>query len=365
MNLLFLLIPIALFLGIGIYLAVHIAKIPIIAKYKKNKLFGAVIVVFLFVLMFLRVWSVLPIIFFLFGSYIIVEIVDSVLKRSVNEEIYKKWGRVYMNGAPAVVITVIIAVYAYINANTVITTRYNISTEKTGMEDGIKSVMISDSHLGTIVKIDDMKKYCTQISEMEPDIVFLVGDIYDESTVKEDMINACSYIGNIKSKYGIYYVNGNHDDGSYGNRNFRIADIEKEFEKNGVHILNDTSELIDNKFYVSGRIDRSFGERASIAEIIKDNDMSKYNILLDHQPTETNDAAEKGIDLELCGHTHAGQIWPMGQLCELLGINDLNYGIRNIGNYNLIVSSGIGGWGFPMRTSEHAEIVIVGINKNI
>ena len=365
MNVLFLLIPIIIFLTIGIYLSVHIAKIPIIAKYKQSKLFGALIVVVLFLLMFLRVWSILPIIFFLFGSYIIVEIFDSILKRAVNEKTYKKWSKIYMNGALAVVITVIIAIYAYINANTVITTQYNITTEKAGLEDGLKTVMISDSHLGTIVKIDDMKKYCEDISEMDSDIVFLVGDIFDESTIKEDMINACIYIGNIKSKYGVYYVNGNHDDGSYGNRNFRIADIEKELEKNGVYILNDVSTLIDNKFYVSGRIDRSFGDRLSIAEIIKDNDISKYNILLDHQPTETNNAAENGIDLEFCGHTHAGQIWPMGQLSELLGINDLNYGIRNIGNYNLIVSSGIGGWGFPMRTSEHAEIVIVGINKNI
>ena len=68
------------------------------------------------------------------------------------------------------------------------------------------------------------------------------------------------------------------------------------------------------------------------------------------------------IDLSLSGHTHAGQIWPTGQLGELIGVNELNYGYRQDGDYQVIVSSGIGGWGYPIRTGGHSEYVVITLN---
>ena len=67
-------------------------------------------------------------------------------------------------------------------------------------------------------------------------------------------------------------------------------------------------------------------------------------------------------DLSLSGHTHAGQIWPTGQLGELIGVNELNYGYRQDGDYQVIVSSGIGGWGYSIRTGGHSEYVVITLN---
>ena len=69
-----------------------------------------------------------------------------------------------------------------------------------------------------------------------------------------------------------------------------------------------------------------------------------------------------GVDLSLSGHTHAGQIWPTGQLGELIGVTELNYGHRQDGDYQVIVSSGIGGWGYPIRTGGHSEYVVITLN---
>ena len=74
-------------------------------------------------------------------------------------------------------------------------------------------------------------------------------------------------------------------------------------------------------------------------------------LLLDHQPRGLKENKKVGVDLSLSGHTHAGQIWPTGQLGELIGVTELNYGYRQDHNYQVIVSSGIGGWGMYLHRS--------------
>ena len=86
-----------------------------------------------------------------------------------------------------------------------------------------------------------------------------------------------------------------------------------------------------------------------------------FHILADHQPNSLKDNALAGYDLMLSGHTHAGQIWPVGLLTELFGRDTRNYGYERIGGMDLIVSSGIAGWGYPFRTGKHCEYVIVRI----
>ncbi len=79
--------------------------------------------------------------------------------------------------------------------------------------------------------------------------------------------------------------------------------------------------------------------------------------MADHQPIESEENDAQGVDLQLSGHTHAGQIWPTGVLSELLGA--LNYGQYRTGGCDVIVSSGIAGWAYAMRTGEHCEYVVV------
>ena len=101
--------------------------------------------------------------------------------------------------------------------------------------------------------------------------------------------------------------------------------------------------------------------RLSSEKILKDADHSKYIIVADHQPIGVEENDEQGASLELSGHTHGGQIWPAGPLSEIAGV--LNYGIYQKGSCKLIVSSGVAGWTYSLRTGKHCEYVIVDIKE--
>ena len=86
-----------------------------------------------------------------------------------------------------------------------------------------------------------------------------------------------------------------------------------------------------------------------------------YILILDHQPQEYKENGEFGTDLLLSGHTHAGQLWPLNYLLELVPYNDGTYGLTKIKNTTAIITSGISGWGFPYKTSADSEYVIIDI----
>lgn len=92
-------------------------------------------------------------------------------------------------------------------------------------------------------------------------------------------------------------------------------------------------------------------------------DPNAYILVLDHQPKELKGNKEAGVDLQLSGHTHAGQIFPGGVVSELFGINEQNYGIRTDGTFTSIVSSGIAGWGSHFRTEGHSEYVMIQVKR--
>ena len=114
-----------------------------------------------------------------------------------------------------------------------------------------------------------------------------------------------------------------------------------------------------------GREDLSYrrgsdGGRAEIAELVGDIDNDNFIVTLDHQPHGYDENAEAGVDLILSGHTHGGQIFPANLLFDLFKLNDLNYGYKRIdNNCQAIVTSGLAGWGFPVKTAAPAEYVII------
>lgn len=283
-------------------------------------------------------------------------------------KITKKHFKIYLAGVLAVIFTIGYFVYAYWNDWNVVRTDYSIKTEKTITDNGGKKLkkfriaQITDAHIGTTFDGKGLAKYIDEIAKTKPDIFVITGDLIDDDTTKQQMIDTCNSLGGIKPKYGTYYIEGNHDAAYYKNRGYSMSEFEKDLESNGVTYMKDDIKLINDSVYVIGRIDRRFNEkRKSMAELTKGLDKSKYMIVLDHQPHDFDAQSKSGVDLVLCGHTHGGQLFPIGYLGEWYGSYEKSYGIEKRKNTLFEVSSGISGWGVPYKTGAVSEYVIIDI----
>ncbi len=274
----------------------------------------------------------------------------------------------YVQGLTAVLVSIIALSIGWYLDHHVWQTNYELKTNK--QIPDLKVAMFADSHIGTTFDDIGFEKHLKAIQAQNPDILFIVGDYVDDGTTKDQMINATRALGTIKTKYGIYYVSGNHDKGYYGavHRGFSEDDLFHELQKNGVNILQDESILIDNSFYVIGRKDYSIkheqgGQRKSIEELTEDLDHSKYMIVLDHQPVEYDKDADAKVDLVLNGHTHGGQLFPFNQVGQWIKANDLVYGHEKRKNTDFIVTSGISDWAIKFKTGTKSEYLIINIKK--
>jgi len=261
-----------------------------------------------------------------------------------------------------VVTTLIIGVMIYgtWSARSVKLTKYNLNINKTsGSLKALKVIMVSDIHLGIMVDNDRLTGMVDEINDLNPDIVLIPGDIIDSSVepfVKENMADNFK---RIKSKYGVFASLGNHD-----GMGSKVEDVVKSFENAGITVLRDNSVLVDNSFYVIGREDSSLEratkiKRKDLSSLVEDLDKSKPFLLMDHQPGNLSEPEKQGIDLQLSGHTHRGQIFPANIITN--GIFEIDYGYLKKNNSQFIVSSGYGTWGPPIRTGSRCEIVEINL----
>jgi len=290
---------------------------------------------------------------------ILLDIVNKAVRKKI-EKISEKWDKVYRSGIIPVVIVLAIITYGYINMHQVRETRYEITSGK--VEGSLRIAAISDLHLGTNMDADGISAYCKKIEEEKPDVFILAGDIFDENTKKEEMQRAATIFGSVKSTYGTYYVLGNHDPNSYVSEpEYSAEELCRALEEAGVFVLRDEVKNLKG-LTVVGRRDASSAARESTENLLKKADTENFILLLDHQPLELKENAGTPVDLQISGHTHAGQIWPTGVLMQLLGISELNYGYKKIENMSVIVTAGIGGWGYPIRTGKHCEYILVDVH---
>ena len=245
-------------------------------------------------------------------------------------------------------------------------TVYTLTTAKKVPD--MRIVMFADAHVGTTFNAAGFADRISDMRAEDPDIVFVVGDFVDDDTSKEDMVAACAALGTLKTKYGVYFVLGNHDKGYYASarRGFSENDLIAELEKNKIAVLRDNTVLIDDAFYVVGRRDLSevkerTGHRQSMAELVKGLDSDRYIIALDHQPADYAAQAKSGADLILSGHTHGGQLLPFNRVGKWIGANDMVYGHEKRGNTDFIVTSGISDWAIKFKTGTGSEFVVIDV----
>lgn len=217
--------------------------------------------------------------------------------------------------------------------------------------------MASDIHLGAVLGPARLERIVGMMKAMEPDIVLMPGDIVDESLTGRQDGRLMAAFAVLKPPLGVFASAGNHE--TYSGLDRNIAWLEKA----GIRVLQDDAILVDGSFYVAGRNDPSSARFGRVREPLKELlekcrvDSSKPIILLDHQPVHLEEAAAAGIDLQLSGHTHAGQLFPLNIINKKM--YEKNAGWLRKGRTQYFISSGAGTWGPPVRTGSRSEVVLI------
>jgi predicted MPP superfamily phosphohydrolase len=213
---------------------------------------------------------------------------------------------------------------------------------------GKKIVQISDVHLGHVYRAEHMTNVVEKINAIKPDVVVITGDLFDGTDGNIDSFLAP--INNIKAP--IFFVTGNHE--TY----IGIDEAYSAIAKTKIIPLRDSFQNINGLQFVG--IDYPLrGSNRDISKIIPAMsgwDQYAPSILLIHEPLQIEQAKKVGIALQLSGHTHKGQLFPFGLITSLL-YKGYDYGFKREGSFAIYTSSGLGGWGPPMRTQKGSEIV--------
>jgi predicted MPP superfamily phosphohydrolase len=254
-------------------------------------------------------------------------------------------------------IVVVVVLAGHINAWHAKAVTLDLSVDKpAGDMKSVSIVAVSDIHLGTIIGPRKTEKLVNSINALKPDLVLLAGDVVDEDVGPVIKQNLGENLQKIIAPLGVYAVTGNHE--YIGG----VGPSVRYLEQNGIKMLRDSSVLIGNAFYVVGREDRfknsrSDEKRLSLNELLSGIDMSRPVIMLDHQPYNLDAVADAGVDVQLSGHTHDGQLWPFGYITQKLF--EVSHGYKLKGKTHFYVSSGFGTWGPPVRVGNRPEIVLI------
>lgn len=260
-----------------------------------------------------------------------------------------------VTGLVAVVVVAITVIAGYINALNPRIRTLNLDIPKNANgPKAVNLVVVSDIHLGTIVGRSRLSRIVDGVNKLHADLVILPGDIVDEDLGPVIRQNLGETLKNIKSVFGVIAITGNHE---------YIGGVEKAckyLSEHNILVLRDSVVKINDDFYIVGREDRSKKgftgiSRKPLEELMAQVDKNYPVILLDHQPINLAQAVVNGADLQISGHTHRGQIWPLSYITDL--IYEVSYGYKKKGNTQFYVSSGAGTWGPPLRIGTSPEIV--------
>jgi len=223
--------------------------------------------------------------------------------------------------------------------------------------NGLRLVQLSDVHVGLTIGRDFVEDVVKKVNALEPDVVAITGDLIDGSV--EDLGDAVSPLGDIRASLGTFFVTGNHE-------YYSGADSWLGFLNNiGIRTLRNEHVLLEKdgeSFHLAGVDDWTAhqfggGHGADLPRAMKGRDTSKPVVLMAHQPVQFDEARKHGVDLQISGHTHGGQIFPFGLLTRL--VQPFVSGLHQRGDSQIYVSSGTGYWGPPMRVAAPAEITLI------
>ncbi|KAB2588577.1 metallophosphoesterase [Streptomyces arboris] len=216
---------------------------------------------------------------------------------------------------------------------------------------GFRIAVVSDIHIGPILGRAHTRRIVDTINSTSPDLVAVVGDLVDGSVA--DLGSAAEPLAGLRARHGSFFVTGNHEYFSGAEqwvnhvRELGLIPLENARVEMGGFDLAGVNDI-------AGETE---GQGPDFVRALGDRDRGRAAVLLAHQPVVIHDAVQHGVDLQLSGHTHGGQLWPGNYLAELA--NPTVAGLEQYGDTQLFVSRGAGAWGPPVRVGAPADITVV------
>lgn len=334
----------------GIALAVHIIMAIFALIYFAKFFSGEAQTPFKDLLSFVA-GAYLCMLFYSVGFFFFYDILRIINHFKKFPEKIRHWAsKFFYGGLTVFIICILITLSGLYPAQHIVVKDYEATISKHSSQiESLKIAAIADAHIGVTVREEEIVEIKDRINALKPDVIFLVGDIFDEGTSEELKKFTATTFADLKATYGTYFVLGNHD--AYTGRTEQQINY---FLNADVEVLYDSVALVDNQFYVAGRND-SQGTRADFdyieAQITEDLPV----IVLDHKPEYDEVSKSDKADIQLSGHTHNGQVFPF-QSFDIFDVA-LNYGLHTRGNCQILVTSGVGNYGIPYRIGSPCEIV--------
>ncbi|MEV6885219.1 metallophosphoesterase [Streptomyces sp. NPDC051135] len=216
---------------------------------------------------------------------------------------------------------------------------------------GFRIAVVSDIHLGPVLGRGFAQKVVDTVNSTQPDLIAVVGDLVDGSV--KDLGPAAAPLSGLQARHGAYFVTGNHE--YFSGAEQWVAEVRR---LGLLPLENARTEL--PHFDLAGVNDvagEDEGQGPDYAKALGDRDRSRACVLLAHQPVQIHDAVDHGVDLQLSGHTHGGQLWPGNLIAG--AANPTLAGLERYGDTQLYVSRGAGAWGPPTRVGAPSDITVI------
>jgi len=210
-------------------------------------------------------------------------------------------------------------------------------------------VQLSDVHLGHIYRADFLKRVVDRVNSLHPDVVAITGDLFDG--MDGELENLAAPLSGLSAPYGVYFVTGNHEN------HLGIDRVFSAMKGTGVVILDDKVRDIDG-LQLAGISYRGRNAKppGDILRTLAGFVPGRPTVLMYHSPVGVREARQAGVELQISGHTHKGQLWPFNFVTASI-YDGLDYGLHRFGDYSIYTTNGAGSWGPPMRTGNTPEIV--------
>jgi predicted MPP superfamily phosphohydrolase len=217
--------------------------------------------------------------------------------------------------------------------------------------DGTRIALVSDIHLGPLRGRGHTQRIVSMINDMDADLVAVVGDLVDGTV--DELGAAAAPLRDLRSRRGSFFVTGNHE---YFSGYEPWLD---ELTALGVRPLRNERLEIDGLDLagVNDVTGEEYDDGPDFARTLDGRDPSRPVVLLAHQPVQVRDAAKHGVDLQLSGHTHGGQMVPFHLLVALE--QPVVTGLATIDGTQVYVTNGAGFWGPPVRVGAPPQVTLV------